>query len=279
MNDKIAFIGLGEMGFGMALNLVKAGYQVFGFDVNQERCKEAENNGINVCKTISEAAKKCDHSLIILVRDYYQVKDVVFGTNGIVSSGRNDLKLLIMSTVSPFDLRSLEEQVKEYGYLLIDAPISGAKARADDGTLTIMTAGNEEALDQCDHYFNAMGKFVFNFGEKVGAAQAAKLSNNLILAINMIATTEGLKLAQSFDLPLDELISLLKVSSGNNWVVQNWDVVSKWWEEYKPGATLDIVHKDLLSILGICLKNKISLPAAGVTFSCLLESWGKQAHK
>jgi len=272
MSEKVAFIGLGEMGLGMASNLIKSGYQVFGFDSKQVVCNEASKKGVIVCGSIREAAESSDNVVISVVRDYNQTEKVIFGENGIVSSGDKKLTIIVMSTLDPHALKQLAVKVEEVGYVLIDAPVSGAKARADGGDLTIMTAGKKETVDLCHPYFRAMGKNIFYFGTKIGLAQAAKLSNNLMLAINMIGCTEGLKFSNSFDLPSDEMLELLKVSSGNSWVVQNWEVVRKWWEEYEPNETLDIVHKDLFSIQKLCFEKKISLPLSGLTFGCFLNA-------
>ena len=272
MKEKIAFIGLGEMGLGMALNLLKSGYEVYGFDTKKSVCDEATEKGIIVCDSVKCAAGESDNAVISVVRNYNQTESVIFGENGILSSSKAGLTIIVMSTLAPVELGLLAEKVEKEGHVLVDAPVSGAKSRADDGSLTIMTAGNKEAIDKCEGYFNAMGGNVFYFGEKVGSAQAAKLSNNLMLGINMIGCVEGLRFGKNFGLSSDTLIELLKVSSGNSWVVQNWDVVSKWWYEYVPNETLDIVHKDLLSVLKICFDEKITLPVGTLTFSCLLDA-------
>ena len=264
------------MGLGMASNLINSGYQVFGFDTNQAACNEASKSGVIVCGSIREASASSDNAVISVVRDYNQTEKVIFGVNGIVSSGDNKLTIIIMSTLEPEALRKLAGKVEEAGYTLIDAPVSGAKARADSGELTIMTAGKKETVELCHPYFSAMGENIFYFGSKIGSAQAAKLTNNLMLAINMVGCVEGLKFGKTFDLPVDEMLELLRVSSGNSWVVQNWGVVRKWWEEYVPNETLDIVHKDLFSIQKLCFDKKISLPVCGLTFGCLLNALAKK---
>ena len=275
MARKIAFIGLGEMGLGMAVNLVKSGFQVFGYDQKPSACKEAIEKGVIVCASIKEAANNSDNIVISIVRNLPQTEEVIFGANGILSNKRKLFTLIIMSTLDPNELNTLGKKTKDAGHVLIDAPVSGAKSRADEGTLTIMTAGSKDVIDNCRPFFDAMGKHIFYFGDKIGSAQAAKLSNNLMLAINMVGCTEGLKLSKSFDLPSDEFLELLKVSSGGSWVVQNWDAVSKWWEDYRPNETLDIVHKDIFAIQKICFEKKLSLPIGTLVSSQLLNSWSK----
>ena len=181
MSEKVAFIGLGEMGLGMASNLINSGYQVFGFDTNQAACNEASKSGVIVCGSIREASASSDNAVISVVRDYDQTEKVIFGVNGIVSSGDNKLTIIIMSTLEPEALRKLAGKVEEAGYTLIDAPVSGAKARADSGELTIMTAGKKETVELCHPYFSAMGENIFYFVYHFGSIKILTFSLNTLL--------------------------------------------------------------------------------------------------
>lgn len=275
MLEKVGFIGLGEMGLPMALNLQKSGYNVFAYDINKSMYPELQKKGVTCCNSIREVAENSDHAVISVVRDASQTEAVIFGENGIISAKKKNLIIIVMSTLDPYTINQLAEKVEKSDCQLVDAPISGAKSGAENATLTIMTAGPEKAIKRCQPYFKGMGKNIFYFGEQLGAGQAAKLANNLMLAINMVGCTEGLKFANKYNLPLEEFIKLLNVSTGNSWVVQNWDVVKKWWEEYRPNSTLDIVYKDLFAIIRECSKTQFSLPLGGLTFHLLMNAWEK----
>lgn len=276
MSEKVGFIGLGEMGLPMAINLQKSGYQVFAYDVNQSSYEMLRQNSIVCCDSIKEVTENSDQAVISIVRNAQQTEMVIFGEQGIISAGKQGLVIIIMSTLDPLTMSQLGEQVEKTGNHLVDAPVSGAKSGAEAATLTIMASGKEYVVQKCKPYFQAMGKNIFYFGSQLGSAQAAKLANNLMLAINMVGCTEGLRFAQKYSLPLDEFLKLLSVSTGNSWVVQNWNAVKNWWENYQPNTTLDIVYKDLFAIIRECSNTHFSLPLGGLTFHLLMDAWDKK---
>lgn len=118
---------------------------------------------------------------------------------------------------------------------MVDAPVSGCK---------------EEVVHKCLPYFQVMGKYIFNIGNQCGLAQVAKLSNNLVLGINLIGLTETLKFGRKNSLPTDDILKPLSVSTGDNWVVNNWDAVKEW----RPEATLGNVYKGLTAVMRECSK-------------------------
>jgi len=271
--EKIGFIGLGEMGLPMAINLQKAGAQVYSFDIDNSRCMEAAKFGILSCSSPKDVAEKADKAVISIVRNYKQTDEIIFSENGIVSSKKKGLSIIIMSTLDPALMKALEERVANSGNYLIDAPVSGAKSGAEAATLTIMAAGPEKLVSDCGKYFKNMGKNIFHFGSDVGAGQAAKLANNLVLAINMVACSEGMRFAQEYNISPNDFCKLINVSTGNSWVSQNWEAVKLWYEKYKPNQTLDIVYKDLFAIMKTCSDRHFSTPLGGLTFHLLMDAW------
>ncbi|KAB2329406.1 NAD(P)-dependent oxidoreductase [Cytobacillus depressus] len=266
--NKIGFVGLGEMGLSMALNLKKAGFQVYAFDVNQSIYEKVQQQGIVCCNSIKEVAENSDNAVISMVRTAAQTESVIFGEEGIVSADKQGLTIVVMSTLDPSTMKELEERVEEAGYYLVDAPVSGGPSGSKAGTLSIMTAGKEEAVQKCMPYFQAMGKNLFNFGVEAGMAQVAKLANNLVLGINIIGVTEALRFGRKNGLPANEIIKLMKVSTGGSWVVDNWGEVEKW----KPDATLGAINKDLTAVKKAASKNHLSLPFGELALQLLAES-------
>jgi 3-hydroxyisobutyrate dehydrogenase-like beta-hydroxyacid dehydrogenase len=145
---------------------------------------------------------------------------------------------------------------------------SGAKA----GTLSIMTSGSEDILKSFRPYFDAMGANIFFYGENPGNSQVAKLVNNMILGINMHAVAEGLKLGNHYKLPQDELLNLLKVSTGDSWVARNWKDVSEWTAE----TALAVLLKDLKAAHGEGLTHNVPLPFNALSSTLLFNSMGKE---
>lgn len=275
--ENIGFIGLGEMGLPMAINLQKAGYQVNAFDVDNSRCLDASQSGIICRANPKDVAIHADKTVFSIVRTYEQTEEILLDKNGVLESGRKGLCIVIMSTLDPFSIKSLEERVLNKGNYMIDAPVSGSKTGAENASLTILSAGEEKLISQCHKYFKKIGKNIFNFGPQVGAGQVAKLSNNLVLAINMVGFAEGLRFAEKFGISNEKFDELINVSTGSSWVSQNWEKQIKlWYEEYRPNQTLDILYKDLIAIMKTCSEKHFSLPFCGLAFHLLLNSWGKR---
>jgi 3-hydroxyisobutyrate dehydrogenase len=272
--EAIGFIGLGEMGLPMAINLQNGGYQVNAFDVDKSRCKEASDFNIICYANPKEVAKKIDKVIFCIVRNIEQTESVLFSDDGIIASGKKGLTIIIMSTLDPSSIKSIEEKIEDNGNYLIDAPVSGAKNGAEEATLTILSAGKEQLINDCKKYFNKIGDSIFYFGKDVGLGQAAKLANNLILSINMVSFIEGIRFAKKFGVSEEIFTKLINASSGCSWVSQNWEKqVKVWYEKYKPNQTLDIVYKDLIAIMKTCSEKHLSLPLSGLTFHTLLDAW------
>jgi 3-hydroxyisobutyrate dehydrogenase-like beta-hydroxyacid dehydrogenase len=135
-----------------------------------------------------------------------------------------------------------------------------------------MTAGSEDIVKSFRPYFDAMGSKIFFYGDKPGNSQVAKLVNNMILGINMNAVAEGLKLWNHYNLPQEELFNLLKVSTGDSWVVRNWSDVSKWTAE----TALAVLLKDLRATYNEGLQHNLSLPFNAISSTQLFNSMGKE---
>lgn len=158
---------------------------------------------------------------------------------------------------------------------LISAAVIGGASGAEAGTLSIMSSGSEELVKKFAPYFDAVGSNTFYYGEDVGNSQVAKLVNNMILGINMNAVAEGLKLANSYGLPEEEVINLLQVSTGDSWVARNWDFVSQWTAE----TALSVLLKDLRESYNEGLKQNVTLPFNALSSTQLFESMGEKPNK
>ena len=181
--------------------------------------------------------------------------------------------IIVMSTLDPETMNALGTKVEEESALrLICAAVSGGASGAQAGTLSIMTAGSEEIVKSFRPYFEAMGSHILFYGEKPGNSQVATLVNNMILGLNMNAVAEGLKLANHYNLPQEELFYLLKVSTGDSWVVRNWSDVAKWTAE----TTLAALLKDLKATYNEGLEHNVSLPFNALSSTQLFNSMGKE---
>ena len=273
MAKKIGFVGLGTMGFPMAINLKKAGFEVIGYDAFKGTYGKAGAAGITMVQTLKEVAAQADEAIISMVRDYAQNVDIIFGENGLLSAHTKGKTIIVMSTLDPDLMSELGKKVEaESDLKLVSAAVSGRASGAQAGTLSIMTSGAEDILNSFKPYFDAIGSNTFYYGANPGNSQVAKLVNNMILGITMNAVAEGLKLGEHYKLPEQEILNLLKVSTGDSWVVRNWGDVSKWTSE----TALAVLLRDLKSSFLEGIKHNVSLPFNALSATQLFNSMGKE---
>ncbi|QJQ32564.1 3-hydroxyisobutyrate dehydrogenase [Sphingomonas lacunae] len=214
----IAFIGLGNMGGGMAANLAKAGHDVRAFDLSAEALARAAEAGCLGAASAGEAVTGAEVVVTMLPAG----KHVAAVYEGDVFPHAAPGTLLIdCSTIDVATARSNIEAASAKGLVAVDAPVSGGIAAANAGTLTFMAGGSKEAFDRAEVILSAMGKAVIHAGGP-GAGQAAKICNNMLLGASMIATCESLALAQKLGLDPQTFFDIASVSSGQNWSLTSY---------------------------------------------------------
>lgn len=238
---KIGFIGLGNMGAPMAVNLVKAGHEVTGFDLTAP-CPD----GATRAGTAAEAATGQDVVLTMLPNGAI-LKAVA---NEAIRAMQNGALLLDCSTVDVESARIVAEQAEAAGLLAVDAPVSGGIGGAEAGTLTFMAGGSDAAFGIAKPLFDIMGQKAVHCGPS-GNGQAAKICNNMILGVTMIATCEAFALADKLGLARDKMFDVVSTSSGASWSINTYCPApgvgpkSPADNDYKPGFAADLMLKDL----------------------------------
>lgn len=257
MQDIIGFIGVGEMGFPMARNVIQAGYKLRVYDVVERPLQELREYGAQVVSSPREVAQASD-TVIIMVRTTEQVKEVLTAADGVFAGTNKGSTVLVMATIDPLVVREMAKLAAEKEIALLDCPVSGARQGAEAGTLTIMAGGAKDAFEASRPVFEVLGKNIFYFGES-GMGEVAKLTNNLLLLVHMIAAAEAVSLATRAGAELESVFNLIKVSTGNSWVIEHWDMVTSWKENYQPGGTLDLVYKDMGMVLELAESLRVPL--------------------
>ncbi|MGC1430563.1 MAG: 3-hydroxyisobutyrate dehydrogenase [Albidovulum sp.] len=238
---KIGFIGLGNMGAPMALNLVAAGYDVTGYDLVAD-CPE----GIETASSAAEAADRAD--VVITMLPSGPILRAVAAQIRSVTAPR--ALHLDCSTVDVESARAVEELGRVSGLLTVDAPVSGGIMGAEAGTLTFMAGGSAEAFARAEPLFDVMGKSAVHCGP-AGAGQAAKICNNMILGVTMIATCEAFALADKLGLDRQKMFDVVSTSSGSSWTMNAYCPApgigpqSPADNGYKPGFAAELMLKDL----------------------------------
>ncbi|MCC5982387.1 MAG: 3-hydroxyisobutyrate dehydrogenase [Oceanicaulis sp.] len=245
----IAFIGLGNMGSGMAVNLVKAGHSVRGFDLNKDVVNAFAAKGGKPAASVLEAVTGAD-AVVTMLPAAKHVRSVYEGDEGIIAQVKPDCVLMDCSTIDVDSARAVGEAAAKAGVKFVDAPVSGGVAAAEGGTLTFMVGGPEAAFEAAKPYLEKMGKAVIHAGD-AGAGQAAKICNNMLLAIHMIGTCEAFVLAEKLGLDLQKFFDISSKASGQSWSMTSYCPVpgpvpaAPSNRDYKPGFAAPLMLKDL----------------------------------
>ena len=246
---RIAFIGLGNMGLPMAQNLIKAGHQVEGVDVNPGALDKLKAAGGTSVETAKTAGGRAD-VVITMLPAGKQVREVYLGPNGIVENANAGTLLIDCSTIDVETARVVGTAAEQKGLLMIDAPVSGGVTGAAAGTLTFMCGGSPQAFTRAQSILEKMGKTIVHAGGS-GNGQAAKICNNMILGISMIAVSEAFVLAEKLGLDHQKLFDISSKSSGQCWAMTSYCPVpglvpaSPANRDYQPGFTAAMMLKDL----------------------------------
>ncbi len=246
---RIGFIGLGNMGLPMAQNLIKAGHTVEGVDVNPaaiERLKAA--GGVSV-ETAKVAAARADVVITMLPAGSH-VREVYLGAGGIIEDANPGTLLIDCSTIDVETARAVAAEAEKRDLMMLDAPVSGGVGGAQAATLTFMVGGSERAFVRAESILQKMGKTIVHAGGP-GNGQAAKICNNMILGISMIAVSEAFVLAERLGLDHQKLFDISSKSSGQCWSLTTYCPVpgpvptSPANRDYQAGFTAAMMLKDL----------------------------------
>lgn len=263
---KIGFIGLGHMGLPMAINLIKKGYDVTGYDLTPSPLATLKTSGGKIATKLEDLTKHQNQDIVItMLQTGEQVKNVCLSEQGVFNNAHN-LKLFIdCSSIDVETTRFIHQKGKHRNILTLDAPVSGGVVGARNATLTFMAAGSPEAFKIAEPILAAMGKKVIYTGDG-GNGQAAKICNNMILAISMIAISEALILGEKLGLDPKKLHEVVNNSSGQCWAMSNYVPMPGIMEnvpanhDYQPGFTAYMMLKDLNLSQDSAKKTQIQTP-------------------
>jgi len=245
--SKVAFVGLGNMGGPMAANLVKAGHDVWGFDLSEASRNAASAHGVNAASTLPQAVLNADCIITMLPKGQH-VLAVWSDLASVIPEGT---LLIDCSTVDVESARKAHALGSAMGCLSLDAPVSGGTTGAEAGTLTFMVGGSESAFASGKAILEAMGRKIVHCGGD-GAGQAAKICNNMILGISMVGVCEAFGLAEKLGLSHQALFDVASTSSGQCWSLTTYCPVpgpvptSPANNDYRPGFATALMLKDLL---------------------------------
>jgi 3-hydroxyisobutyrate dehydrogenase len=264
MPERIGFIGLGIMGRPMVKNLLKAGFAVTGWNRSRPGIDDVVAAGAKEGKSPADVAANSD-IVITIVSDTPDVRQVVFGENG-AAAGLGKGKLLVdMSTISPSETQAMaKELAAKTGAGWVDAPVSGGDVGAIKGTLSIMVGAAQADFDRCKPAFEAMGKNIVHMGP-VGAGQSTKMVNQILVAVNMLATCEALMLGAKSGLDLKKLIQAIGAGAAGSWTLSTLGPQMAE-RNFNPGFMIKLMQKDLRLVLGAADSGHVPLPGTALAY-------------
>ncbi|WP_339862759.1 3-hydroxyisobutyrate dehydrogenase [Paremcibacter congregatus] len=246
---QVGFIGLGNMGGGMARNILKAGHSLKVFDLNDQVVSEICAEGAVAATSATDAATDVD-AVITMLPAGKHVKSVYLGDGGLIAAARSGTVMMDCSTIDVDSAREVVAAATDAGMRMVDAPVSGGVAAAAAGTLTFMVGGAEEAFAAAKPYLDDMGANIIHAG-KAGSGQAAKICNNMMLGIQMISVAEAFVLAEKLGLEAEKLFDISSKASGQCWSLTSYCPVpgpvptSPANNDYKAGFAAAMMLKDL----------------------------------
>jgi 3-hydroxyisobutyrate dehydrogenase len=260
--SKIAFIGIGNMGLPMAMNLKKASLGPVVFDLSAKAKDAATKDGLKVATSIEDVLK--DAQIIISMLPASQHVEDLYNMSVFRLASKKSL-LIDCSTISPDAARRVQKTATGLGFEMVDAPVSGGTGAAATGTLTFMVGGEKAAFDKAKVVLEKMGKKIFHAGPS-GCGQVAKVCNNMLLAIHMIGTCEALTLGKSLGLEPKVLSEIMLQSSGRNWSLELYNPYPGVMEnvpasrDYTGGFGVQLMCKDLGLSVESALSTKSRIP-------------------
>jgi 3-hydroxyisobutyrate dehydrogenase len=260
--DRIGFIGLGTMGSAMAANIVRAGFPLTVWNRTVGRAPELADLGATFAATAAEVAAASD-IVVVCVSDTPDVEAVLFGPDGVTAGAREGSLIIDCSTIAPSGSWNFAERLDILGLVFVDAPVSGGSEGARSATLTIFVGGHERDVERARPVLTAIGRTITHVGP-IGAGQAVKAVNQVILAGAYLGVAEGIVLAMKAGLDAQQVIDALGAGAAQSWVLANRSrrMVDN---DYPLGFKLALHRKDLGIALGLADQLGASLPLAALT--------------
>ena len=265
---------MGEMGVPMSINLIRAGRRVVGYDLDAAALEAAGAGGVEPAASLADLVAGAG-VLVTMVRTGAQTESLLLGEGGLVALGARDRDVIVMSTMDPVTIERLAAEVAPAGLTVVDAPVSGGVRGAEAASLSIMASGPGAALDRVAPLLDVLGAHTHRVGDRVGAGQAAKLANQVMMAVAIAGCDEGMALARSYGVADDLVIAAVGGGTGASWPLAHWDWMRSLWEEYEPDNALDILEKDLRAVLAAIAGRDVEMPITNAVGDRLMALWAR----
>ena len=262
---RVGLVGLGDMGIGLARNILKAGFTLRGFDLREERRRMLADLGGKPAGSINEVGADSD-IVFVMVLNGKQVQDVVLGKEGLIESMRPDTCVLVTATINPSEVKSLVQPLKEKKLRLIDSPVSGGKGGAEGGTLTMMVATEKENFDRYKTVFEAVGKNIYHVGESVGQGQVIKGALQALIGSTFTAIFEALVLGTKAGADPETMFEVFCASGVGSGLLKNCGELILDRKFEKTGSHIGTMYKDLSISMAMARENGCMMMTAAAAY-------------
>ena len=269
---RAAVIGLGSMGSGMALSLLRAGFDVCGCDSNAAAMERFAAQGGATAMTPAEAAKGADVVVSVVV-NAAQTEMILFGDHGVAAAMPAGSVLISSATMDPALARGFAARLESTGRLYLDAPISGGAQRAAEGQLTVLASGRPEALAKAKPALDAMAAKLYELGDEPGLGAAFKMVNQLLAGAHIAVACEAITFAAKHGLDIRKVYEVITASAGNSWMFEN-RVPHVLDNDYAPRSAVEIFVKDLGIVLDMARGSRFPVPMAAAALQMFLMAAG-----
>lgn len=262
----VCIVGLGSMGMGAAKSCINAGLTTYGVDLNPQALATLQQTGAKQAATSADGFASELDALLLLVVNAAQVKQILFGENGLAAKLKPNTPVMVSSTISAADARQIEQQLLALGLTMLDAPVSGGAAKAAEGQMTVMASGAESTFQQLQPVLDAIAGKVYRIGEEIGLGATVKIIHQLLAGVHIAAGAEAMALAARAGIPLDVMYDVVTHAAGNSWMFENRmrHVVDG---DYAPKSAVDIFVKDLGLVADTAKALHFPLPLASTAFN------------
>ncbi|HBL6731357.1 MULTISPECIES: L-threonate dehydrogenase [Serratia] len=262
----VCIVGLGSMGMGAAKSCINAGLTTYGVDLNPQALATLQQAGAKQAATSADGFASELDALLLLVVNAAQVKQILFGENGLAAKLKPNTPVMVSSTISAADARQIEQQLLALGLTMLDAPVSGGAAKAAEGQMTVMASGAESTFQQLQPVLDAIAGKVYRIGEEIGLGATVKIIHQLLAGVHIAAGAEAMALAARAGIPLDVMYDVVTHAAGNSWMFENRmrHVVDG---DYAPKSAVDIFVKDLGLVADTAKALHFPLPLASTAFN------------
>ena len=261
MGKRVGIIGLGNIGFGMACNLLKAGFEVVACDVRQERTEAVQKKGATIAASAGAVGKQCA-VVFSVVLNYPQNLAILEGPDGLLQNMRAGGTLFVCSTIAPAQVRELADKAAKHSIRLLDSPVSGGREGAEAGTLALMIGGSRDALEEHRGVLEAVSGNIYHLGD-VGMGETAKAINQVLVAVHGAATAEALLLASRSGIDLKQMYSIINNSAGGSYMFK-WRAMRMIERDFSPHGVLRILLKDTNIVLSLAESLGLPMPLTSI---------------